>query len=172
MKFRGGPHLPLPRHCLGPQDPRGPPANCGTHRVNSRYMIRSINIRQNFTSCSSFMILSYINLIRLHVENAKVFQRISMNLNMTVGQAVCQPREWEGGEQGGLGHPWILKILAKEGCFLDFEWEKKFHHFWLLPRKIWKNPRVLPPLEKILPTPMMPTIVLSNSSTLAASCVW
>jgi len=24
---------------LGPQDPRGAPTNCGTHRVNGRYMI-------------------------------------------------------------------------------------------------------------------------------------
>jgi len=24
---------------LGPQDPRGPPTNYGTHRVNGRYMI-------------------------------------------------------------------------------------------------------------------------------------
>jgi len=24
---------------LGPQDPRGHPTNCGTHRVNGRYMI-------------------------------------------------------------------------------------------------------------------------------------
>jgi len=23
----------------GPQDPKGPPKNCGTHRVNGRYMI-------------------------------------------------------------------------------------------------------------------------------------
>jgi len=33
---------------LGPQDTRGPPANCGTHRVNWRYMISSTIIRQNF----------------------------------------------------------------------------------------------------------------------------
>jgi len=33
-----------------PQDPRGPPANCGTHRVNWRYMISSRNIRQQFMS--------------------------------------------------------------------------------------------------------------------------
>jgi len=33
---------------LGPQDPRGPPANCGTHIVDCRYMIRSTIIRQNF----------------------------------------------------------------------------------------------------------------------------
>jgi len=33
---------------LGPQDPRGPPANCGPHRVSCRYKMCSINIRQQF----------------------------------------------------------------------------------------------------------------------------
>jgi len=33
---------------VGPQDPRGRPANCGTNRVNCRYMMSSINIRQQF----------------------------------------------------------------------------------------------------------------------------
>jgi len=32
---------------LGPQDPRGPPTNCGTRRGDFRYMISSTNIRQN-----------------------------------------------------------------------------------------------------------------------------
>jgi len=41
-----------------------------------------------------------------------------------------------GRGQRGQGLPWILKILAKTGCFLNFEWEKdKFHHFW----PPWKN---------------------------------
>jgi len=35
---------------LGPQDPKGPPANCGTHRANCRNMISSIYIRQNVLS--------------------------------------------------------------------------------------------------------------------------
>jgi len=35
---------------LGPQDPRGRPANCGTHRVNGRYMIIWIKLRQKFMS--------------------------------------------------------------------------------------------------------------------------
>jgi len=33
---------------LGPQDPKGPPGNLGTHRFNCRYMITPTNIRQNF----------------------------------------------------------------------------------------------------------------------------
>jgi len=44
---------------LGTQDPRGPSTNCGTRRVNGRYMIIQIKLRQK---CMS-----------------------SMNLNMTVG---------------------------------------------------------------------------------------
>jgi len=38
---------------------------------------------------------------------------------------------------GGPWPPWILKFLAKNGCFLNFEWEKnKVHHFWFYPGKI------------------------------------
>ena len=48
-------------------------------------MISSINIRQDFIS-SLFMKLSFIRLIRFRVDNAMVFQGVSMNLNMTVGQ--------------------------------------------------------------------------------------
>jgi len=33
-----GSDLPI-GYSLGPQDPRGPPKNCGTRRVNGRYMI-------------------------------------------------------------------------------------------------------------------------------------
>ena len=75
---------------LGPQDPNGPSANYGTHKVNYRFVVCSINIHQNFVS-SLFMKLSFIHLIRFRVDNARVFQRISMNLNMTVGQDGCPP---------------------------------------------------------------------------------
>jgi len=36
--IQAGPDLPIGYIglSLGPQDPRGPPANCGTHRVNCR----------------------------------------------------------------------------------------------------------------------------------------
>jgi len=46
--------LDLPIGCvglsLGPQDPRGPPANCDAHGVNCRSIISSTNIRQKFMS--------------------------------------------------------------------------------------------------------------------------
>jgi len=35
------------------------------------------------------MTFSFINLIGFRFDNARVFQRASMNLNMTVGQAAC-----------------------------------------------------------------------------------
>jgi len=37
------------------------------------------------------MKFSFIQLIRFRVDNAKAFQRASMNLNMTIGQAACLP---------------------------------------------------------------------------------
>jgi len=45
-----GPDLPIGYIglSLGPQDSRGPPANCGTYRVNYRHMISWTIIRQNF----------------------------------------------------------------------------------------------------------------------------
>ena len=48
--MRAGPDLPISYIglSLGPRDQRGPPANCGTHRVNCRYSISSTIIRQNF----------------------------------------------------------------------------------------------------------------------------
>jgi len=35
------------------------------------------------------MIFSFIHLIRFCVDDARVFQRVSMNVNMTIGQAAC-----------------------------------------------------------------------------------
>jgi len=70
---------------LGLQDPRGIPANCGTHKVNCRYMMRSISNHQHFF----FIKFSVFHLIRFRFK-ARVFQRVSMNLNMTIGQAAYQ----------------------------------------------------------------------------------
>jgi len=36
------------------------------------------------------MKFSFIHLITFRVDNARVLQRVSINLNMTVGQAVCR----------------------------------------------------------------------------------
>jgi len=60
--------------------------------------------------------------------------------------------------------PWILKILAKKGCFLGFEWEKtNFATFGPPLEKFWKNRLVAPP-AKILSTPM-PAALLNISAT-------
>jgi len=37
-----------------------------------------------------FVKFSFFHLFRFRVANAKAFQRVSMNLNMTVGQAACR----------------------------------------------------------------------------------
>jgi len=58
--------------------------------------------------------------------------------------------------------PWILKISAKRGCFLSFEWEKITYHFWPPLEKFWKNPLV-PPLEKFFRRPWTRAIDLESN---------
>ena len=79
--FKAEPDLPIGYvgSSLGSQDPRGPPATCGPHRVNCRYMICSINIRKNFVVIILFTKFSFIHLIQLcptrsqHVAQSKLF---------------------------------------------------------------------------------------------------
>ena len=59
----------------------------------------------------------------------------------------------------GPWHPWILKISAKERCFLNYEWEKTNSTIFGPPGKILEIPLV-PSLEKILPTLMNPSFIL------------
>jgi len=73
---------------LGLQDPRGIPANCGTHKVNCQYMMSSISTHQHFFLF--FIKFSVFHLIRFRFDKARVFQRVSMNLSMTISQAACQ----------------------------------------------------------------------------------
>jgi len=57
-----------------------------------------------------------------------------------------------------------LKILAKKGCFRDFEWEKQISSLLTPhPRKILEKLPSGNPLEKILPTPMLGMII--NAAT-------
>jgi len=49
VRVDSGSDLPI-GYSLGPQDPRGPPKNSGTHRVNGRYMIMEIKLRQKCMS--------------------------------------------------------------------------------------------------------------------------
>ena len=55
----------------------------------------------------------------------------------------------------GEGGGWILKISAKNGCFLSFEWEKSnFTTFGPPYKKFWKTPSSPLP-GKIFPTPLV-----------------
>jgi len=97
---------------LGPQDPRGPPANCGMHRVNCRYCLLINSIHKHSSTNNS---LIFIHLIRFCVDNARVFQRVFMNLNMTVGQAAS--RLWCRHTQSTLNAScvwWIVSIVTCE----------------------------------------------------------
>jgi len=84
-----GPDLPIGyiSLSLGPQDPWGLPANCGTHGANCWYTISSISIPENlwFNYSRNLILFSQ----RFLVDNARVFQRVSMNLNKAVGEAAC-----------------------------------------------------------------------------------
>ena len=72
---------------LGPQDPRGPPKT--VVRIESMAGIWSF--RFNFVKhlCLNYYSRNLV-LFNFRGDNASVFQRVSMNLNMTVGQAACQ----------------------------------------------------------------------------------
>ena len=56
-----GPDLPIGYIglSLGPQDPRGPPGNCGTLRINCRYIISSTIIRQKFMTYYSWNLVFF-----------------------------------------------------------------------------------------------------------------
>jgi len=48
--------------------------------------------------------------------------------------------------RGGQGPPWILKLLAKKGCFFNFEGQKpNFTTFGPPWKKFWENPLLIPP---------------------------
>jgi len=40
------------------------------------------------------MKFSFVHLIRFRVDNARVFQRVCMNLSVTVGQAACRAADY------------------------------------------------------------------------------
>ena len=61
--------------------------------------------------------------------------------------------------RGDFCAPLDFEIISKKRLFFQFRGVKnKFHRFWPPPGKtFWENP-LLAPLEKILPTPMVPSI--------------
>jgi len=60
---------------------------------------------------------------------------------------------------GGPSPLWILKISAKKVVFLVSSGKTKFHHFWPPLVKILEEYPGGPPLEKILLTPMLTTLL-------------
>jgi len=72
---------------LGPQDPKGPPTNCGTHRVDGGIWSFRLNFVKNV--CLNYYSWN-LALFNFRDDNARVFQRVSMNHNMTVGPASSQ----------------------------------------------------------------------------------
>ena len=67
----------------------------------------------------------------------------------------CEHGRRKGG-QGGQGPPWILKSLAKKGCFFQFRGvNNKFHRFWTpLEKFLGKSPTV-PPWKKSFRRPCL-----------------
>ena len=89
----------------------------------------------------------------VQVQFTLVLQRKTVTITNELWRRLCKHRRRKGWA-GGARFPWILKISAKKGCFLNFQWENP-HYTTFGPslEKFWKNP-VVPPLEKILPTLM------------------
>ena len=101
-----GPDLPIGYVglSLGPQDPRGPPTNCGTRRGDFRYMISSINVRQ---------ILFYVS----------IFHEIHFNSphQLPWWQSQCLPTSFNESQNDGWSSriPTIVSIYSMHvGCIL------------------------------------------------------
>ena len=74
-------------YSLGPQDPKGPPKKCGTQESMAGISSCRLNFVKNV--CLNYYSQNLVS-FNFRGDNARVFQRVSMNLNMTVGQAACQ----------------------------------------------------------------------------------
>jgi len=74
----------LSRPNLGPHHPRGLQQIVVRmeDRVNCRYMISSINIRLQFALCRKYSRNLVLFTNQIFVDNARVLQRVSMNLNI------------------------------------------------------------------------------------------
>jgi len=94
---------------LGPQDPRGPPKNCGTHRVNAGIWSFRLNFVKNV--CLNYYSRNLVS-FNFRGHHARVFQRVSMNLNMTVGQAAHT--KYCVGKHVGC----VLRLLNRTDCYV------------------------------------------------------
>jgi len=70
--------------------------------------------------------------------------------------------------QRGLA-PLDFEIISKKACFSQFRGVKtKFHHFWPALKNILGQSPTDPPLEKILPTPIVVYPSLTKNSMYTA----
>ena len=61
------------------------------------------------------------------------------------------------GAGGPKASPWILKYIAKKGCFLSFSGKKQMSPLLPTPpEQFWKTPQAAHP-GKFLPTPIIAT---------------
>jgi len=96
--------------------------------------------------------------VGVHFEN---FTEMKFRDNLLTGRG-HRDRRWNRdgpGQSGTYGKsrsrlPWILKLLAKEGCIFQFRGVKPNFTTLVQPAKDFGKISYCPPLEKILPTPM------------------
>ena len=60
-----------------------------------------------------------------------------------------------GRRKGGPRPHMYFEIISKKSFFKFRGVKTKFHHFWPPSGRFWENPLLTPPLEKILPSPML-----------------
>ena len=96
--------------------------------------------RSYFSSCVNFAAVSALRdehrgfFVFDCAENIRAHRKLSSSGDPFGGVAATIMDVGRGA--GGRGHPWILGILAKSGCFLNFHWE--IANFTTFPP--WKNP--------------------------------
>ena len=99
-----------------------------------------------FTKCRHFVLCTIsCKYSRLFLPLVLISCSIYSNQLAAVLTPEDTDRDWEsrhGSRRGvrGAWPPWILKCLAKKGCFLSFEWEKnELHYIWAPSGKLWKK---------------------------------
>ena len=122
------------------------------------------------TNITRFALLTSISEINVslwqYIRNIFIFGTVQAHLSWRATTKTPKPSSLNifspefmgvgrGGGRGGLGPPWILKLLAKEYCFFFISRGKKqISPLLATPGKILEKFPSGPPLEKILPTPM------------------
>jgi len=110
VRVDSGSDLPL-GYSLGTQDPRG--LQKTVVRIESMAGIWSCRLNYVKNVCLNYYSRNLV-LFNFRGYNARVFQRVSMNLNMTVGQAACQLLCQY--TQSPLAAPCVCWIVPIETC--------------------------------------------------------